>query len=121
MKSVILAVALAYMHAANGAPPAQARPAGKAQREGTAANASVPDTIGSATMLEDRTLVLSLIYWFPGGGHTTPAEFRYKPGEMKGVKPWTTTPDPQPNVDGPLPAGFKDYDWPKEGDAPGRP
>ncbi|HEY0491241.1 MAG TPA: hypothetical protein VGD30_17150 [Telluria sp.] len=87
-------------------------------------------------MLKDATIVLSLIYWFPGGGHTTPAKRTYtprhpkykeilrhlggmKPGEVKGVKPWPTTTDaPPPSFNRPLPPEFKDFLWPETSRVP---
>lgn len=134
MKSFILAIALAYVHAANAAPPAKEPVQDGAHQEERAPHAGAADNIGHATMLKDRTIVLSLIYWFPGGGHTTPAEFRYKPGdpeykevlrhlggiepgESKGVKPWPGTGDPVPDFKVDL-TGFKDYQWPETSGAP---
>jgi len=130
MKSLILAMALTYVHAANATPPANERSQEQAYQGKAAVKPNVPDNIGSATMLKDRTIVLSLIYWFPGGGHTTPAEFTYKPGEpkyeeilrhlggmkpgeSKGVKPWPGTTDtPPPDFNAPLSPDLKDVPWP---------
>jgi hypothetical protein len=113
MKSLILAMALAFVHAANATPPAKEHSQDRAHQDKSAAIPNAPDNIGSATMLKDRTIVLALIYWFPGGGHTTPTDVRYKPGhpeyrnilrhlggmkpgEVKGVKPWPGTVDTPP-------------------------
>lgn len=110
MKRLILALALAYVHAANAAPPVKERSEDRAYQDQSAVKPNLPDNIGSARMLKDRTIVLALIYWFPGGGHTTPTNLRYapdhpeysellrhlgsmKPGEVKGVKPWPGTVD----------------------------
>lgn len=134
MKSFILAMALAYVHTANAAPPANERSQESTRQGNIAPHANVPDNIGSATMLKDRTIVLSLIYWFPGGGHTTPAEFRYepghpeykavlrhlgglKPGESKGVKPWPGANDPVPDFEVDL-KNLKEYQEPEASRAP---
>lgn len=127
MRTLILAMALAYLHAANATPPAKQRAQESGHQGKAAVQQSVPDNVGSASMLNDRTIVLSLIYWFPGAGHTTPAEFTYKPGhpkykailrhlggmkpgESKGVKPWPGAVDaPPPDFSAPLPPEFKDF------------
>lgn len=139
MKSLIFAMALACVHAANATPPAKERSQDRAHQEQAAVPPGVPDNVGSATMLEDRTIVLSLIYWFPGGGHTTPAEFRYKPdhpeyqeilrhlggmkpGESKGVKPWPgATNAPPPELSAPLSPDLKEFPWPETSPAPTQP
>jgi hypothetical protein len=136
MKSLIFAVVLVYVHAANATPPAKQHSQDRAHQDKTAVQPNVPDNIGSATMLKDRTIVLALIYWLPGGGHTTPADLRYKPGhpeykkilrhlggmkpgESKGVKPWPGTVDvPPPDFSGPLPPGFKEVQWPRTNRTP---
>lgn len=101
------------------------------QKEEQAAE-NVLDTIGTATMQKDGTIILSLIYQFPKGGHTTPAEFIYKPshpeyknilnhighikpGEFKGVKPWKTKIDvAPPDFNAPLSPELKDFPWPEK-------
>ena len=138
MKSFILAMALAYVPAADATPPANERSQDQAHQDKTAVKPNVPDSIGSATMLEDRTIVLALIYWFPGGGHTTPTDLRYKPGhpeysellrhlggmqpgESKGVKPWPKTVDiPPPDFNAPLSPDLKDFPWPETSHAPNK-
>lgn len=120
MKSLILAMALAYVHAANATPPTKEHSQDKAHQDKTAVKPNQPDNIGSATMLEDRTIMLALIYSFPGGGHTTPTNLRYrpdhpeyadllrhlggmKPGEVKGVKPYSGSVEtPPPDLSAPL-------------------
>lgn len=136
MKRFIVAMALAYVHAANATPPANQHAQDGVHQAKSAPHAKVPDNIGHASMLKDRTIVLSLIYWFPGGGHTTPAEFRYKPddpkykevlrhlggmklGETKGVKPWPGTDASPPDFDVDL-KGLKEYQWPETSGAPDR-
>lgn len=129
MKRLILAMALAYLHAANATPPADERSQERAHQGTAAVQSNAPDHVGSATMLQDRTIVLSLVYRFPGGGHTTPAEFRYKPGqpeydevlrhlggmkpgESKGVKPWPGTTDaPPPDFNAPLSPDLKNVPY----------
>lgn len=138
MKSMIFAMALACAHAAHAAPPAKEPSQGRTYQDKTAVE-PVPDNIGHATMLKDRTIVLHLIYWFPGGGHTTPTNIEYKPGhpeykevlrhlggmkpgESKGVKPWPTKAiTPPPDFDKPLPPEFKDFPLPETNRAPNRP
>jgi hypothetical protein len=136
MKSLILAMALAYVDSASAILPAKEHPQERAPQGKTRAAPTGLDTIGSARMLKDRTIVLSLVYWFPGGGHTTPAEFTYKPGhpkygevlrhlggmkpgESKAVKPWTETIDaPPPDFNAPLSRDLKDVPWPETSSPP---
>ncbi|MGJ9418105.1 hypothetical protein ACHAC9_10105 [Massilia sp. CMS3.1] len=139
MKSLILAMALAYVHAANATPPAKEHFQDRVHPDTTAAKPNMPDNIGTATMLKDRTIVLALIFWFPGGGHTTPTDMRYKPGhpeyeeilrhlggmtpgESKGVKPWPMTSNtPPPDFNAPLDLkNLKDFQWPETSQAPNK-
>lgn len=129
MKRLILAVALAGLGSAGATPPPKQQAQGGAHPAQTHPEAAGLDTVGSATMLEDRTIVLSLVYWSRGGGHTTPARFTYKPddpkygevlrhlggmkpGESKPVKPWTDTIDPAPDFGGALSPELKEVPWP---------
>jgi len=108
MKTAMFVIALAFAQVAGASAPPGVPAQDKAPQE-----TSVPDNVGTARMLEDRSIVLNLIYWFPGGGHTTPTQLRYepghpeyadllrhlggmKPGETKGVKPWPETRDVPP-------------------------
>lgn len=132
MKILIYVIALTYVNVIGASPQLNVRQNGGAAKAETVEASDVPDNIGTATMLKDRTIVLSLIYWFPeGGGHTTPTAARFNPrhpkykeilrhlggmspGEVKGVKPWPTTGDvPTPNFDRPLPPEFKDFPLPE--------
>lgn len=132
MKILIFLVALAYVNAAGASPQPIARPHEKASQQEKGGSEDAPDNIGTATMRKDGTIVLSLIYSFPQGGHTTPAKFIYKPGhpeyksvlrhlggmkpgESKGVKPWPTTMNtPPPDLNAPLSPELKDFTWPKK-------
>ncbi len=56
MKRLILAMALSCLHAANATPPANERSQERAHQRTAAVKSNVPDHVGSATMLQDRTI-----------------------------------------------------------------
>lgn len=137
MKSLIFVMALAYINTVGASPQSKARSNDTAPQGEAVGKANVPDHFGTATMLKDRTIVLSYIYYFPKGGHTAPAKITYtprhpkykeilrrlggmKPGEVKGLEPWPATTEVHPPDLNRLPPELKDYPWPETSRVPER-